>query len=141
METAEPDEDTLETIRSVCREHDVSLCVLFGSAAAGQLGPGSDLDIGVEFDTLRPGSAEHAERFLRLRTVLDDDLDRSVDLVDIHTMEPKLITGALADCRVLLGSEERVEELLEERGEPIPPAAESIERIETAVRRMREGSP
>ncbi len=58
---------------------------LFGSAARGELLPGSDLDILVEFD----GPARF-DPFMDLKWLLEDTLGRPVDLVTTGALKPAL---------------------------------------------------
>jgi predicted nucleotidyltransferase len=81
---------TVEQIRAAARPvlaaAGVPFAVLFGSAAVGRAGPGSDLDIGVGGDA--PGAPLRAA--LDLAVALERALGREVDLVDLATATPLL---------------------------------------------------
>lgn len=87
----------LRRLRSALRtEPNVRLAVLFGSAARGDQGSASDLDLLVE---LRD---ESWERRGRLNTRLEQAVRRPVDLVALSRASASLITAALRDGRVLV---------------------------------------
>ena len=71
------------------------LAVLFGSAARGESGPESDLDVGVLFD---PGP----DRAAALEVALARAASRRVDLVRLETAPPLLRFEIARDGRVLL---------------------------------------
>ena len=71
------------------------LAVLFGSAARGQSGPGSDLDVGV---LLEPGQESAAA----LEVALARATGRRLDLVRLDAAPPLLRFEIARDGRVLL---------------------------------------
>jgi predicted nucleotidyltransferase len=73
----------------------VRLAVLFGSAARGQSGPGSDLDVGV---LLEPGT----EGAAALEVALARATGRRLDLVELDAAPPLLRFEIARDGRVLL---------------------------------------
>ena len=70
--------DTVDRVRleEVCRRHGISRLALFGSAARGDLGPESDIDLLVEFV---PGRRVGL-RFITVQEELRSLLGRKVDL-------------------------------------------------------------
>lgn len=58
---------------------------VFGSAARGELGPESDVDILVEFQ-----GASTFDRYMGLKFYLEELLDRPVDLVTPNALRPEL---------------------------------------------------
>ncbi|WP_254525934.1 nucleotidyltransferase domain-containing protein [Natrinema caseinilyticum] len=54
----------LETRREDLQVHSIQLAILFGSHASGQSHSRSDVDIAVEFDTVRPSDPDYNEAFL-----------------------------------------------------------------------------
>ncbi|MFN7137101.1 MAG: nucleotidyltransferase family protein [Thermomonas sp.] len=66
-------------IEVVCRRHHVRKLELFGSAARGQAGMGSDYDFLVEFAPLPPGG--YADAYFGLLEDLQKLLDSPVELV------------------------------------------------------------
>jgi predicted nucleotidyltransferase len=73
----------------------VRLAVLFGSAARGDAAPGSDLDVGVLFDTGRENAAA-------LEVALARVTRRRVDLVRLDVAPPLLRFEIARDGRLLL---------------------------------------
>jgi predicted nucleotidyltransferase len=71
------------------------LAVLFGSAARGESGPGSDLDVGVLFE---PGP----DRSTALEVALARATGRRVDVVRLDSAPPLLRFEIARDGRVLL---------------------------------------
>ena len=73
----------------------VRLAVLFGSAARGESGPDSDLDVGVLFEAGRAGAAA-------LEVALARASERRLDLVGLDTAPPLLRFEIARDGRVLV---------------------------------------
>ena len=73
----------------------VRLAVLFGSAARGESGPDSDLDVGVLFEAGREGAAA-------LEVALARASERRLDLVGLDTAPPLLRFEIARDGRVLV---------------------------------------
>lgn len=95
----------LETARTVLREHDVRVGILFGSQATGETHARSDIDIAVEFDDVRPGDSDYNETFLKLSADLSEALGTDdVDLVDLRTAPPELVASVF-DRGVLLAGD------------------------------------
>ncbi len=70
---------------------------LFGSAAAGRMHPGSDIDLAVLFEEV-PGALE----LLDLRMELSDIAGRGVDLAVLNTASPILAMQVLKHGRRLI---------------------------------------
>ena len=102
--------DTPETvdegaIRSCVEDHPVSLVVLFGSGASGDLSSLSDLDVAVQFE---PGVSR--ERRLELLDSLTACLVRAtgfeaVDLVDLDDASPELGYDVLSKGVLIVGDD------------------------------------
>jgi predicted nucleotidyltransferase len=106
----------VSTLRSVLRDHPVRLAVLFGSRAAGNTHPGSDIDLAVEFDSHRPGDSGYNDVFFGLSADLSDVLETDdIDLVDVHTLSPALARSVFEDGVLLVGTPERAATIERER--------------------------
>jgi predicted nucleotidyltransferase len=117
-------------LRSTLEEQPVQLAVLFGSHARGRSHAGSDVDIAVEFDGIRPDDDEYNETLFGLVAELSRTLDTDdVDVVDIHTLGPDVASAVFENGTVLLGDEARFQELGEEltRGRDDQPPAERFD--------------
>jgi uncharacterized protein len=73
------------TILPVLQRHGVRRAALFGSAARGQMRPRSDVDILVDLDR-----GLSLLDFIRIKLELEEALGRKVDLVEYHTIKPRL---------------------------------------------------
>jgi uncharacterized protein len=86
------------TLAELCRRYSVKELSLFGSAARGEMGPESDVDIMVEFE---PGVRIGLIRFESLVEELESLAERRVDLVTKRGLKPWVRTKVLKDARVI----------------------------------------
>ncbi len=82
----------------ICRRYQVRSLSLFGSAARGELGPKSDVDLLVEF---LPEARLGLLRYSALMRELSGLLGRSVDLVAKDGLKSRVRAQVLAEARVL----------------------------------------
>lgn len=134
------DDDALDAIRRVLAGKPVRLGVLFGSQATGTAGSHSDVDVAVEFD---PAVADDERYRHRLSLVVDlsqalgtDDLD----LVDLDTVRPAVGLSALQDATLLVGNQDRREQLVSEfeRQAETPTADQRRDRFDAVLDRLEE---
>jgi predicted nucleotidyltransferase len=81
---------------AICRQHDVSMLGIFGSAARGEANKQSDLDLLVRFS--KPKSLL---TLVRLERELSLALGKKVDLVTEAAVSPYLRESILQDLRVV----------------------------------------
>jgi predicted nucleotidyltransferase len=87
-----------EQLADICVRYGVSELSLFGSAARGEAGPESDIDLLVVFGkSSRIGLIE----FARLRRELTELFGRPVDLVPKDGLKPALKSEVLSQARTL----------------------------------------
>lgn len=86
------------SLAEVCRRYDVRVLSLFGSASRGELGPGSDIDIMVEF---KPDARIGVIKFELLAEELTRLTGRRVDLVTKLGLKPWIRSEVLQDLRVI----------------------------------------
>jgi predicted nucleotidyltransferase len=86
------------TLAELCRRYSVKELSLFGSAARGEMGPESDVDIMVEFE---PGVRIGLIRFESLVEELESLAERRVDLVTKRGLKPWVRSEVLKDARVI----------------------------------------
>ena len=86
------------SLAAVCRRYGVKELSLFGSAARGEMGPQSDIDIMVEFD---PGVRTGIVKFEMLVQELESLAGRRVDLVTKRGLKPWVRPQAMKDARVI----------------------------------------
>jgi predicted nucleotidyltransferase len=82
-------------------EHNARFAVMFGSAARGEDGPGSDVDLVVE---MREGGLD---RLIALELKMEEALGRPVDLVALEEAEskPELLDEIVTEGRVVVDRE------------------------------------
>lgn len=130
----------LWAVREVLEDHPVSFAMVFGSAARGTASESSDLDVAIELADVRPGDAGYSDAFLRVYTDVSDSLPGEVDVVDVHTMTPEFASVAFDEGVVVVGSASRGAELERELTGAEPSVEDARKRVETAVRRLRDGA-
>jgi hypothetical protein len=84
-------------IQEICRRYGVKEMAVFGSAARGEMGPGSDIDIMVE---LAPDSQLGLD-FFRMEEGLSVLFGRRVDLGAKGALKPRVRRLALRDAQVI----------------------------------------
>ncbi len=88
----------IDRIRDVCRRYGVKELSVFGSAARGDMQPGSDIDLLVEFQSdARIGILAFASLTEDLETLFG----RSVDLVTKPGLKPWLRPPVLEEARIV----------------------------------------
>lgn len=130
----------VDRVRAVLDRHPVAFAMVFGSGARDAMDGHSDLDVAVEFDGTRPDDDGYSDLYLSLYADLDRSLQRSIDLVDVHTMPPGFARVAFDEGAVLVGSESRRAELERRLAGDRPSLEEARSRVDAAVQRLREGS-
>lgn len=85
-----------EELEELCRRNHVRRLALFGSVLRDDFGPGSDVDVLVEFEEGHVPGLE----FFRLQRELSDLLGRSVDLHTPRFLSPHFRDQVLAEADV-----------------------------------------
>lgn len=83
-----------EQLAELCRRHGISRLALFGSVARGEAGPGSDIDLLVEFV---PGRRVGL-RFITVQAELEALLGRRVDLNTRGFLSPHFRERIIAEA-------------------------------------------
>jgi predicted nucleotidyltransferase len=86
----------VDRIADLCKRYDVQELSVFGSAARGDMQPGSDIDILVDF---KPGARIGLVRFASLSEELQALLGRSVDLVTKPGLKPRVRPHVLREAQ------------------------------------------
>jgi len=84
-------------IIDVLRKHNVKRASLFGSFARGEAGPGSDIDILVEFE-----GRKSLLDLAGLKIELEELLKRKVDVLTYNSLHPLLKDRILSEQEVIL---------------------------------------
>lgn len=84
-------------IETFCRRHHIRRLAIFGSALRGDFGPGSDVDVLVEFE---PDHVPGLIRFSGMELELSDLLGRRVDLNTPGTLSPYFRDDVMSEARV-----------------------------------------
>ena len=94
--------DIFQTVAAaLAGEPGIKVALVYGSAAAGKMRPGSDVDVAVLFD--RPLDMESR---LALWGRLTGALHREVDLVDLYDLGGEILHQILTKGRVIIKSDE-----------------------------------
>ncbi|WP_415380305.1 type VII toxin-antitoxin system MntA family adenylyltransferase antitoxin [Halosimplex sp. TS25] len=134
------DAETLACLRECLDRHPVSFAMVFGSVARDEARNGSDIDLAIEFESLRPEDDGYSDAYLRLRSDLDERLPVEIDVVDVHSLPPSFGRVVFEDGTVVLGSDERRAELEREVAGEQPSVSDARSRVAAAARRLREGA-
>ncbi|MFB6179131.1 MAG: nucleotidyltransferase family protein [Halorientalis sp.] len=134
------DEATLIRIREFLSRHCVSFAMVFGSVARSDATTESDLDLAVSFEDVRPEDDGYSDRYLRLRSDLDDVVPFDVDVVDVHTMSESFASVAFEHGEVVRGSEADRSRLKSELAGDELTTGEAKNRVTAATERLRETS-
>lgn len=95
---------------ALANEPGIKVALVYGSAAAGKMRPGSDVDVAVLFD--RPLDMEAR---LALWGKLTDALHREVDLVDLYDLGGEILHQILTKGRVIIKNDAQAYYLLLQR--------------------------
>ncbi|HZD18509.1 MAG TPA: type II toxin-antitoxin system prevent-host-death family antitoxin [Actinomycetota bacterium] len=87
-------------IARVCDDRGVTRLVLFGSAARGEAGPSSDLDLLVGFRPMPP--RERADALFGLQEDLERLLGRAVDLVEDEAVDNPYLRSSIERAHTVL---------------------------------------
>lgn len=90
----------LQTLATICHQHDVIKLSLFGSTARGQATEQSDIDLLVQFSKKKSLLA-----LVDLEQTLSAAMGRTVDLVTEHTLSPYIRDTVLHEAQVLYEAE------------------------------------
>ena len=85
-------------LADLCRRYGVMELSIFGSAVRGEMRPGSDIDVMVEFD---PGARIGLLRFESLSEELGALVGHKVDLVTKRGLKPWIRPNVLQEARVI----------------------------------------
>lgn len=86
-------------LAAICRRHDVTQLRIFGSASRGEAGPGSDIDLLVDFR-----SPKGFFELLRLEDALEAFFARPVDVITEPGLSPYLREPILASASVIFNA-------------------------------------
>lgn len=87
-------------IREILEKHDVSVAYLFGSAARGDMGPHSDIDIGVVF----AHDVSEKDDFNRRRE-LSDEISHIIKVPETDIINLKTVTSSLIKYQAVFSGE------------------------------------
>lgn len=136
---SEPWSNRIDEVSEVLEGKPVSFAMLFGSVATDDAKERSDIDLAVEFETVRPGDDGYSDVFLETYNAVDEAVSVEVDLIDVHAMSPGFASFALDAGIILFGSEERRRELLDELAQK-PTIEDGLRRVNNAAQRLSDGA-
>ena len=88
----------IDRIAETCQRYGVKELAVFGSASRGGMGPGSDVDMLVEFV---PGVRVGIVKFASLEKELEDLIGHRVDLVTKQGLKPWIRQTVLSEAQVV----------------------------------------
>lgn len=91
-------QDIIHIVKPILQDADVTRAAIFGSFARGEQTNNSDLDLLVEF-----GKPTSLFGFLHLKSELEDQLHKKVDLVTYKALRPMIRDTILKDQKVIYG--------------------------------------
>jgi len=140
MAVDELDADIHAALDQVLAEYPVQLGLLVGSHATGTAGPHSDIDIAVEFDPSLSAEKHHQLRLSIIAALTQELATDDLDLVVLNTVRPAVGRSVLQDAVVIIGDQQRVDQLLErfDRQAPTPTPEQRRDRFDAALRRLEE---
>lgn len=103
--------EVTEPLGTVLRDHPVRTAVLFGSRIRGTETAQSDFDIAVEFDADLSVDERHRVRLELIVDLMEALETDDVDVTDLSTIRPAVGASALRTGVILIGDDERVEQL------------------------------
>jgi predicted nucleotidyltransferase len=102
----------LEQLHAVFEEHPVECAILFGSHATATTHPRSDIDIAVALELTDRTDPAYNDAFFSLSAEVSETLGADdVDLVDIHTLSPRIGEAVFEQGLLLFGDPESVADL------------------------------
>ena len=126
---------SVDQLQSLLDAYPVRLALVFGSHARKDASERSDIDIAVEFDDPELDASRYNKLFLGLGAELEVALSSSVDLVDLHRVDPALAERILDEGILVLGSRDRLNEL-ETRFRRETAEESPLERFDAALERL-----
>lgn len=130
--------DVLPRLRSVLSRHPVSFAMIFGSAARDTMDEGSDIDLAVEFEKVSSVDEDYNDAYFSLLSDLDGVLAFPVDVVDVHSMSPRFARAVFETGTVIIGSETKRDELVNDLTDDEISVANARERVAAAAERLKE---
>ena len=88
----------MDKIAGICRKYRIRELGVFGSAARGEVGPDSDIDLLLEF---LPDSGMSLFRLQDLNRELEEALGRKVDLASKQGLKPRVRPHVMRDLRIV----------------------------------------
>nr|WP_049894638.1 nucleotidyltransferase domain-containing protein [Halogranum salarium] len=129
----------IETLRGILREHSVQCALCFGSHATATTHPMSDIDIAVELETTQRENPAYNDAFFSLSADLSEALETDdVDLVDIHTLSPRVAASVFEEGILLVGDLEHAKDLRRRVTDTSSDTRSPRERFDDALARIDE---
>ena len=87
-------------INKLCRQHQVKKLYVFGSALTNNFNENSDVDLIVEFNTLKV--EEYADNYFNFKFSLQNIVKRPIDLLEEKELENPYFKNAVIKDRALI---------------------------------------
>ena len=140
MAVDELDTDVHAALKEVLAEYPIQLGLLVGSHATGTAGPHSDIDMAVEFDPSYSAAKRQQLRLSLIAALTQELATGDLDLVVLNTVRPAVGRSVLQDAVVIVGDQQRVDQLLKrfDRQAPTATPEQRRDRFDAALRRLEE---
>lgn len=86
-----------QAVSALSSESGLKVAIIYGSVAAGHMRADSDVDLALLFE-----SPLDVEQKIQLKTHLERELSRAVDLVDLSTLSGTILKQILCKGRILI---------------------------------------
>ena len=90
----------LEAIRDLCSKHHVKQLHAFGSVLTEGFGADSDVDLIVDFDTIK--LEDYADNYYDLKFSLENMFNRPVDLLELQAIKNPFFKQSIAQSQRLV---------------------------------------
>ncbi len=90
----------IESIRNLCKKHQVLSLYLFGSATGNQFNDNSDVDFLVKFKPIH--LSDYFFNYMSLKSSLKKLLNREVDLVEEQTLKNPILINSINKNKELI---------------------------------------
>lgn len=92
--------DNLNSIKSLCLNHNVSSLYAFGSVCTEKFNEKSDVDLLIDFNTM--DYADYADTYFELAEAFEQLFDRQVDLVTTKSLSNPYFIESINKTKMLL---------------------------------------
>jgi predicted nucleotidyltransferase len=90
----------INTIRSLCRKHNVAQLFVFGSVLDDSFDSSSDIDFIVDFNDI--SLEQYADNYFNLKNALEDLFQRNVDLLEDQAIKNPFLRSSIDSTKKII---------------------------------------